>query len=35
VNAVMTLRFPRKAVNFLTRWSTICFSRTTLFHVVS
>jgi len=35
VNAVMKLRVPQKAGDFLTSWATVSFSRRTLFHGVS
>jgi hypothetical protein len=35
VNAVMNLRVPQNAGNFLTSWKPVNFSRMTLLHVVS
>ena len=35
VNAVMNLRVPQNAGNFLTSWKPVSFSRTTVLHGVS
>jgi hypothetical protein len=35
VKEIMNRRFPKNAVNFLTSWGTISFSRRTLLHGVS
>jgi hypothetical protein len=34
-NAVMNFHVPQKVWNFWTRWETVSFSRSTLFHAVS